>query len=157
MSGSVGARSRARCSPRQPFHWFQCSSTTTTLLKTSCSPLRSAITFSLSSRLRNDAQVISIFMMLCRFARVSWAGCPGYVSLKGTFSGCREGHSHIYVHLAGLYKLPLKVDFFISHFLLHKMFITVVFLPVLLSHYSFHWYNEKSSFLSLHPTQSLLS
>lgn len=77
---------------------------------------------------RNASQgiIIIIIITTCRSAGAAGAIC----AFKG-HSSTAKIHPCIYVRLAGLYKLPLKVDFFISHFLLHKMFITVVFLPVL--------------------------
>jgi len=79
-----------------------------------------------------------IVITACRSAGAAGAVCP----FKGR-SDAVESHPRIYVCLAGSYKLPLKVDFFISHFLLHKMFITVVFLPVLLPYSIFHSYTGK--------------
>lgn len=68
---------------------------------------------------------IIIIITVCRSAGAARAIC----AFRG-HSSAAEIHPLVYVCLAGLHKLPLKVDFFISHFLLHKMFITVVFLPV---------------------------
>lgn len=73
----------------------------------------------------NITIIITIIIAACRSAGAARAIC----AFKG-HSSAAEIHPRIYVRLAGLYKLPLKVDFFISHFLLHKMFITVVSLPV---------------------------
>lgn len=73
----------------------------------------------------SQGNIIIIIIAECQSTGAARAIC----AFKG-HSSAAEIHPWIYVRLAGLYKLPLKVDFFISHFLLHKMFITVVFLPV---------------------------